>query len=167
MNNWGSKMRNKITKYILISFCFSLLLVFLSCKRKGVEEPLPTGPSTTAKILTVTANPNTLLAGNTRDVSIITATLKYYDGTPIPDKKLFFEVRNALRIKVPFGYFAGNKRTISRYTDKNGKVQVKYYGPLVSECNLHETIYIWVYVAEKGEEFIYDYVPIYIIPIHY
>ena len=160
-------MQNKLIKYILILlFSFSLLFLF-NCKRKGVEEPLPTGPSTTAKILTVTANPNTLLAGNSREISIITATFKYYDGTPIPGKKLYFEIRNALRIKVPIGYFAGNKRTLTRYTNEEGKVQVKYYGPLVSECNLHETIYIWVYVAEEGEEFINDYVPIYIIPIHY
>jgi|GEM_PF-2908919 hypothetical protein len=160
-------MRNKFIKYILIFPLLSSLLFLVSCERRGVEEPLPTGPSTTVKILTITANPNTLLAGYTRQISRITVTFKYYDGTPIPNKKLFFEIRDASRIKVPIGYFEGKKRTIVRRTNEQGKVKVKYYGPLVSECNLHVVVYIWVYVAEKGEEFIRDYAPIYIIPIHY
>ncbi len=160
-------MQNKLIKYILILlFSFSLLFLF-NCKRKGVEEPLPTGPSTTAKILTVTANPNTLLAGNSREISIITVTFKYYDGTPIPDKKLIFEICNETGMKVNVGYFANKKNTITKFTNEEGKAQLKYYGPLVSEVNRHITIYIWVFVEKEGEEFIWDRVPIFIVPIHY
>jgi hypothetical protein len=139
----------------------------IGCERKGVELPSPTGPATTAKILTVIANPNTIVAGNTRQISIITATLKYYDDTPIANMKLIFEICDVNGLKVNIGYFEGNENTITRITDSNGNVQVKYYGPLVSEVNRHVTVYIWVFASEKGEHFIMEKIPIFIIPIHY
>lgn len=154
-------------KNLLIILSIIFLISTIGCERKGVELPAPTGPATSVKILSVTANPNTIVAGNTRQISIITATLKYYDDTPIANMKLIFEICDVNGLKINIGYFEGNENTITRITDSNGSVQVKYYGPLVSEVNRHVTVYIWVFASEKGEHFIMEKIPIFIIPIHY
>ncbi len=151
-------------KYILIVISLIILICSVGCERKGVVEPLPTGPATTAQILTVTANPNTLFAGSTREISIITATLKYFDDTPIVNKKLILKICNENGMKINVGYFPNKKRVVTRLTNEKGKVQIKYYGPLSTEVALYTKVYIWVFVEEKGEEFLQEKAPILIVP---
>ncbi|MFQ6082576.1 MAG: hypothetical protein ACE5WD_04355 [Candidatus Aminicenantia bacterium] len=158
-------MLDKI-KYIILFLIILILVLLTACERNKVAEPSPTGPATTAKVLFLSANPNTIFAGNTRQTSTITAILKEYDGTPLVKKKLYFEVTDEFGLRVNIGWFGGKKTVVKKITDNNGVARVKYYGPTANEVNRHIQIYIWVSVAGKGEEFIWEKTPILIIPKH-
>ena len=161
-------MTFKIKKSIVILIATLLLTIAIGCKRESVDLPSPVGPSTTAKVLTVTANPNTIYASDTRDASTIKATFEYYDGTPIVDKQIIFEITNENGIRVNLGRFAANKSNIlKKYTNSQGKAQVIYEGPLHTEIGLPQMIYIYVHISEKGQQFFRNRVPIMIIPSKY
>jgi len=154
---------NEKKNIITIGLLFFCMLIISSCTRSEVEEPSPLGPSTISLIFEVTASPNILTAGPSRQSSMITASLKKYDGTPYAGKTVLFDIRNAQGQKIYEGFFAGNKSTASRVTDSQGIAEVKYYGPNAKEISSEMEIYIYALVPWQGQEFLISRAPIYII----
>ncbi|MBM3284370.1 MAG: hypothetical protein FJY81_00690 [Candidatus Aminicenantes bacterium] len=157
-------MKTNKTISLTLAFLVLALFNFNACKRSAVEEPAPLGPSSFAILLHLHANPNVLFAGlNSRQMTTITATLKKYDGTPIPGKTLFFETISSTGTRVDLGYFEGNQAMLSKTTDSSGSARITYYGPLSEEILANATLYIRATVAWEGSQFIYETAPLYII----
>ncbi len=142
---------------------FVFLAIFSSCKRNGIQEPNPFGPSTFSVLLQLTAAPNVIFAGDTRESTTVTATLKQYNGVPIINTVVHFDIRDATGNKVNLGFFEGNESVKTRITDQNGMVSVSYYGPFSQELTTDRLIYIAAVVAWEGNEFINELTPIYLI----
>jgi hypothetical protein len=110
----------------LIAGAVTLAVAFLvpACSRSGVEEPSPTGPSTVAIILKATAATNTILAGQSRGSTAINATLKKFDGSPLANRTVFFElVKKDLTTKEELGYLEdAGVVTKAKTTDGGGNV---------------------------------------------
>ncbi len=154
----------KQNKFLTIfTLLFIFLTIFSSCKRNGIQEPSPFGPSTFSILLQVAATPNVIFAGDTRESTTVTATLKRYDGIPIPNTVIHFDIRDATGNKVNLGFFEGNESVKTRTTDQNGMVSVSYYGPFSQELTTDSLIYIAALVAWEGNEFINELTPIYLI----
>lgn len=146
-------MKTKINFIVVFSLAFALILLGY-CKRKGVEEPSPFGPSSFAVVLKLNASPNVLFAGTTHKSSTITASLKKYDGVPLSNKTVHFEITNSLGNKVNIGYFEGNESVKSKTTDSSGNASVNYYGPLADDLTADTTVYISAKVAWDGKQFV-------------
>ncbi len=156
------KIKSKIKLTILLSLALSLIFLS-SCKRKAIEEPSPFGPSSFSILLNVSASPNLLIAGETRAATTITASLKKYDGIPLSNKTIYFEIRDALGNRADVGYFEGNETVKSKVTDGNGTATVLYYGPLSQELTDNTALYIYAHVAWEGTESLSELCPLYII----
>jgi hypothetical protein len=158
------KKMNEKKNIITIGLLFFCMLIISSCTRSDVEEPSPLGPSTISLVFEVTANPNILTAGSSRQSSMITASLKKYDGTPYAGKTVLFDIRNAQGQKIYEGFFVKDDQyTASRVTDSQGIATVKYYGPNAKEISSEMEIYIYALVPWQGQEFLISRAPIYII----
>jgi hypothetical protein len=158
-----TKMK-KNTTLVLITLSLVLSVFVLTTCRKAVEEPSPLGPSTFSILLNINANPNVLFAGLTsRQMTSVTATLQKYDGTPLADKTIFFEVVDADGARLDLGYFEGNLALQSKNTDGAGTATVNYYGPLSGEITANGNIYIRGTVSWEGSQFVYETAPVYII----
>lgn len=154
----------KTEKTIITVMALAVLMILApSCKRNSVEEPSPFGPSTYAVILSVSASPNVIFAGSSREATTITATLKRYDGMAISGKTVHLDIRNSQGSKIPVGYFEGNLSTSTQVTDQNGMVYATYLGPYAQELLTDFTVYITAVVAWEGEVFISEFAPVYII----
>jgi len=153
--------QNKFLTVFTLLFVF--LTIFSSCKRNGVQEPNPFGPSTFSILLQLAATPNVIFAGDTRESTTVTATLKKYDGIPIANTVVHFDIRDATGNKVNLGFFEGNESVKTRTTDQNGMVSVNYYGPFSQEMTTDRIIYIVAMVAWEGNDFINELTPIYLI----
>ena len=155
-------MNSKIKLIIVLCLALSFILI-TTCKRNEVEEPGPLGPSGFSVVLKLTASPNVISAGISRESTTITASLIKYDGIALADKTIHFEIRDASGSKVYLGYFEGNKSVISKTTNSSGNASVTYYGPLGEE--LADTSYIYIYASASwdGKEFISELQPIKII----
>ena len=154
-------MKNK--RNIIIVFSLALILSFLPSCRNAVEEPAPFGPSSLSILLHTSANPNVLFAGSTREVTNITASLKKFDGTPLSNISIHFEVRNAGGSRYDIGYFEGNQSVKTKTTDSSGIVSLSYYGPTAQEILGNQTLYIYAYAAWEGREIIAELTPVYIV----
>ena len=151
-------------KFLTVSTIFIIFLaIFSSCKRNGIQEPNPFGPSTFSILLQLAATPNVIFAGDTRESTTVTATLKRYNGVPIANTVVHFDIRDDTGNKVNLGFFEGNESVTTRTTDQNGMVSVSYYGPFSQELTTDRTIYIAAVVAWEGNEFINELTPIYLI----
>jgi hypothetical protein len=157
-------MKPKI-KLILVFTLFLTLISFNSCKRSALDYPSPTGPSTFAVVLKVSASPNVILAGLTRQTATITANLKKYDGVALSDETIHFDIRDATGNKAYYGFFEGNQSITTKTTDTSGNVTITYYGPLAAELELitDVEIYIYAFVEWEGKEYIIEMCPVYII----
>jgi hypothetical protein len=141
-----------------------LILTFVSaCKRGTVQEPSPFGPSSFAIVLQVSCSPNVIFAGEARQSTTVTATLKEFNGEPLNQKTVYFEVGDSSKKRQNVGYFEGNQTAVSRVTDENGVATINYIGPLAKEITTSGTIYIWATTAWGGKEFIDDNTPVEII----
>lgn len=156
------KMKKEKYFFIIVILLFGLVFTS-SCKRNGIEEPSPFGPSTYNILLHLEASPNVLFAGNTREMTTITATLKRYDSVGIANTTVHFDIRDALGNKLNVGFFEGNEAVKAKVTDANGMTSVGYYGPFSYELNTDTTVYIMAIVSWEGKEFISELAPIYII----
>jgi len=157
----------KLKKNIIaVPLLFFLVLILGSCTRSQLEEPSPVGPSTISVVFKVSAKPNLLAAGASRQSSIITASLKKFDGTPFPGRTVFFEIRDSSGMKTTHaydGFFPNDKHAITRTTDSQGIAEVKYYGPNARELLEYSTsreIYIYGFVAWEGMEFLVERTPV-------
>jgi len=145
-------------KTIWISFLgLALLLAFSSCTRDKVGAPSPTGPSTFALVLKVSANPNVIVAGANRQATIVTATLKNFDGTPVVGRTIWFEINDANNDRTNIGIFEGNLAITSKITDGGGNAYITYYGPLATEIYSSGILHLWASVAMEGSNFVEDY----------
>lgn len=149
----------KAQKYLV--FTVALVMLFaVSCKRGSIEEPSPFGPSTFAVLLNVAANPNIIFAGTSRESSLITATLQKFDGIPLSNRTLYFSIRDSAGNQVELGYFEGNTAVKKGLTDQNGKLSVRYYGPIEDELSSEATIYIVGTLVDEGKHNISEMVAI-------
>jgi hypothetical protein len=154
----------KNNKTIITILALAALMIFTSsCNRNAVEEPSPFGPSTLAVVLKMSASPNVLFAGASREVTTITTTLKKYDGMAIAGRTVHLDIRDALGTKVTVGFFEGNLSTSTQVTDQNGMITTNYYGPFAQELLADFTVYITAIVAWEGEEFISEFAPVYLV----
>jgi hypothetical protein len=161
LTNKGWKMKVKIN-FKLVFLLAMLLIIYGACKRNVLEEPSPLGPSSLSTLLNVTASPNVLTAGTTRQASTITASLKKFDTVPLENKTIIFEICDDRGNIINVGYFEGNKSTETKVTDANGIATLRYYGPLASEVVGSTAVYIWASVASEGSESISQSTPVYI-----
>lgn len=158
-------------KKINLALIFSLVLIVIlltTCKRNALEEPPLFGPSSLATLLSVSASPNVLTSGTTRETSTITATLKKYDSdtqtyNAQASKNITFEITDAVGSPINVGYFGANEKVSTQVTNSSGTATVQYYGPLSQEITGNMTLYILAYVAREGEESISEFAPINII----
>ncbi len=154
----------KQNKFLTVStLLFIFLAFFSSCKRNGIQEPNPFGPSTYSIQLQLAAAPNVIFVGNTRESTTVTATLVRYNGAPIANTVIHFDIRDATGNRVNLGFFEGNESVKTRTTDQNGMVSVSYYGPFSQELTTSGTIYISALVAWEGNVFINELTPVYLI----
>jgi hypothetical protein len=143
---------------------------FSACTRSQVEEPSPVGPSTLSILLDVNSYPNVISAGESRQSVQITADLKKFDGVPLSNQTITFEIRDELGSRLYVGFFEDNQSIVTKSTDGSGRASVTYHGPLAQEifvANNGQTadkqVYIYAFVGWEDNEFIADYAPVYII----
>jgi hypothetical protein len=166
-DNKREKVTNMKTnkKIFLIAVSLALLIfTFDSCKSDVVNTPPPLGPSTISIILDLSASPNVIFAGLLdRQTAEITASLKRYDGAPLSDRTVFFEVVDSAGDRLDLGYFDGNLAMQTVATDAGGTAQTHYYGPLTDEVTADGYLYIRATVAWEGSQFITDMTPLYVV----
>ena len=122
-------MKNKI--YILMCVMLGFTISFFSaCTRSQVEEPSPVGPSTLSILLDVNSYPNVISAGESRQSVQITADLKKFDGVPLSNQTITFEIRDELGSRLYAGFFEDNQSIVTKSTDGSGRATVTYHGPL-------------------------------------
>lgn len=153
----------KAKTILLIIFSLALVFSLFSCKREAIEEPSPFGPSTYAVVLNVSASPNVIFAGDIREATTITARLKKFDGVPLANKTIYFEIGDEAGNKVNVGNFEGYESVIAKVTNSNGVATVNYAGPFAQELTANATIYIWATVAGEGKDLIIEMTPVQII----
>lgn len=146
-----------------ITLLIFLLTFIISCTRDALKEPSPLGPSSFSILLYLVAKPNVIYAGESRSSTSITATLKKYDGTPLPNYTIYFEIADAGGNKLNLGYFDSNEPVKSKVTNSSGVATVIYYGPVYQELSANTIVYIWASVAWEGKEYIYEVAPVEII----
>jgi hypothetical protein len=152
-----------IKKTIILGTGLVLVLAMNACTRHDVDQPSPVGPSTLATVLKVSANPNVINAGTHRAGTTISASLKMYDGSPLADRTVTFEICDAIHSRVNIGYFENQEGVLSRQTDSGGNITLTYYGPLNSDIEASTSVNIWATAAAEGNESIEDFAPINII----
>lgn len=153
----------KTAKIATITAAVLLILGAAGCKRTGVDEPSPFSPSTFATLLEASASPNVIFAGNSRETTQIDVQLTRWDGTPVANKSIIFEVLDSLGNKAFLGFFEGNQSVKTVMTDSNGKARVRYFGPTAGELTGDSYLYIFAAVGWEGKDFITEMLPLYII----
>lgn len=146
----------------VLCLCFGIILLN-SCKRNGVQEPNPFGPATFSILLNMGAAPNVIFAGDTRESTTITATLQRFDGTPIANTFIHFDIKDVTGNRANIGFFEGNESVATKTTDPNGRVSINYYGPFSYELTDDAMIYISASAAWEEDEFITELAPVYLI----
>jgi len=160
------------TKIYTIALFISILslVIFTSCSRSDFDHPGPTGPSTLAVLLNLSASPNVLYAGLTRETTTITATLKKFDGVPLTDKTIHFEIVNSAGTRAYVGFLDNQQTVLTKTTDSSGNISFTYSGPTEQELidldmgSLDDfKIYIYAYLAWEGKDLIAEQTPIMIL----
>jgi len=156
-------MTMKKTTFWLIILILGLAL-FPACKRHEVTPPEPFAPSSLTTLLRLTASPNAIFASkNSRGMTTITAKLSKYNGEPLSNRVIYFEVVDATGQKANVGFFEGSTAVVAKTTDANGIARVNYYGPLTLEVTENITVMIKGTVAWEGPESISEVAPVQII----
>jgi|GEM_PF-951019 len=160
------------TKIYTIALFISILslAIFTSCTRSDFDHPGPTGPSTLAVILNVSASPNVLYAGTTGGTTTITATLKKYNGNPLANNTVHFEVVYENGTRAYIGFLDNQQSVTTKTTNSNGNITLTYTGPTEQElvdltkgAEEDFKIYIYAYAAWEGKEIIAELTPIIIL----
>jgi len=150
-----------------ITLCLLAILALMlspACKRSDISPPEPFAPSSLTTLLKLTASPNAIFATkNTRGMTTISARLTRYNGEPLPNRIIYFEILDSNFQKISLGFFEGNQSVVAKATDSNGLARVNYYGPLTLELSENATIYIKATVAWEGVETIFEVAPVTII----
>ncbi len=172
----------KLKHSLLIFLLVVSLVSFYSCRNK-VDQPSPTGPSTFSILMIASASPNVLIArdNGVRDTSSITVTLTTFQGVPLANETIIFDVydvtlENTLK---NYGYFEGNQSVVAKATNSDGRVSVTYYGPVFEEIVSYwdetpsgtepplpyppDQVHIRASLAWQGKELISEYAQIQIV----
>ncbi|NIM91962.1 MAG: hypothetical protein GTO17_13570 [Candidatus Aminicenantes bacterium] len=157
-------MKTKLRYLVIIPLGF-LLIYFSSCTRDQLEAPAPFGPFGFAILVEMTANPNVLVGGNTRQKSIITTTVTAFDGEPLANRTIVFEVKDWHgRRTTDLGYLEGFTDIKTAITNGNGVISLLFYGPLSadlpSSADYYKHVYIWATLVHHGREVIKEVIPI-------
>lgn len=157
-------MKTKIRYLVIIPLGF-LLIWFSSCTREQLEAPSPFGPVGFAILVEMTANPNILVGGNTRQTCIVTTTVTAFDGEPLANRTLIFEVKDWHgKRTTDLGYFDGFRDVVTAITNSNGVISLLFYGPLSedlpSSADYYKHVYIWATLVHHGREVIQEVIPI-------
>ena len=147
----------KTKRVLTFALGLALLLASSACTRHDVSTPSPVGPSSFSVLLKLSASPNVILAGGNRAGTTISASLKRFDGTPLADRTVYFEICDSSHNPVYIGYFEGQTSVLSKQTNSGGNVTFVYYGPLETEIEASTSVYIWAKAASEGNEFIEDF----------
>jgi len=147
----------KTKRALTLALGLVLLLACSACTRHDVGTPSPVGPSSFSVLLKLSASPNVILAGGHRAGTTISASLKRFDGTPLADRTVYFEICDSSHNRVYIGFFEGQTSALSKQTDSGGNITFVYYGPLESEIETSTSVYIWAKAASEGNEFIEDF----------
>ena len=152
-------------KPIVMTVALALILfTFYSCQRTAIDEPSPLGPSSIATMLRLEASPNVIFAGlMDRQTTVIIATLMQYNGAPLANRTVFFEVVDTAGNRMDLGYFDGDVAIQSVVTDGGGIARTHYHGPLPEEIVDNGYVYIRATVAWDDSQFISDTAPLYVI----
>ncbi len=154
-------MRKTIFWLVVLALTLSF---FSACKRSEVTIPEPFAPSSLTNLLRLTASPNAIFASkSTRGMTTVTARLTKYNGEPIANRVIYFEVIDAAGQRANIGFFDGNTSVTTKTTDSNGIARVNYYGPLTLEVAQNITVMIRGTVAWEGVESIAEVAPVMII----
>lgn len=148
-------MKTKIRYLVIIPLGF-LLICFSSCTREELETPSPFGPAGFAIIVEMSANPNVLLAGNTRQTSILTTKVTTSEGEPLANRTLIFKMTDWWGRATDVGYFEGYETILTGITNQEGVVHLTYYGPLRDEIQRDESVYFWATLVHYGREVIQE-----------
>jgi hypothetical protein len=148
-------MKAKNTLWLMLGI--ALILVFPACTRHDVSSPSPTGPSTYGIVLKISASPNVLFAGDSRQSATITASLKNWDGSALANKTIYFEINDSLDRRANIGYLEGHKNLVAKMTDGGGVAYIGYYAPIKTEIKANTVVHIWATVTMEGTTFIQDF----------
>jgi hypothetical protein len=156
----------KTSKLVLGIAAFLALALFglNACKSDTVSEPAPLGPSSIGVVLDLTANPSVIIADELhRQTASVTAILSKFDGIPIADRTIVFEVVNSSGRRVGIGFLDDELAMQTVKTDSNGTAKVKYSGPLRSEIKSNTDVFIRATVVWDGVQHIQDSIQLYVI----
>lgn len=118
----------KFKSLFLIMVLGTLAFLAAACSRDGVREPLPSGPSTSFRTFTLTANPNILYVGwERRPTSEVKAVLRE-GGRPVINAVVFFTVISGRGAFKP-----DYTNRLAVQTNEYGVASVILVGPLLSE----------------------------------
>jgi hypothetical protein len=123
------------------------------CKRPGIEEPSPFGPSSFSLTFEVEARPNVVLATDVRPMSEIRATVKR-DGKPVKDQVVYFTI---LAGPGQFGDYT--LRTVVA-TNAGGVAAVMFIGPTKFEIDGDLFTTIKVQLETSTPDYIYKQVDV-------
>jgi hypothetical protein len=154
----------KKTIFTLVLIVLMALSVTTSCKRSSVPDPDSHKPSTFRVNLTGTANPSTLHVpfGNPPVYTDIIVEAQRNDGTLMSNFKIVFEQEG-------YGYFEGFRVSDARYTNGQGKAQIRYWVPSGSAVRTDTITNIRATLVDDGRfdnpiAAVFDLIPIQIIP---
>lgn len=154
---------NKIKRLACV---LSMVLVLISvgaCKRTGILDPSPLGPSTYSLLLDLSVSPNVIFAGETRESTTIKATLKKFDGSALSGYSIFLYITDITGLRANVGYFDGNQSQASRTTDQNGSIEIKYHGPVSGELTGDMQLYVFAVVDWQGTDYMTQNVPLFVL----
>ncbi len=154
----------KTKTYIAFSGILVLALVFLnSCKRTGIGEPSPFGPASYSLLLNVSARPNVIFAGTSRESVAVRVTLQKFDGSAMAGQTVHFQIQDASGQRVNVGLFDGNLTAATRTTDASGSITLNYHGPLATELTADAQVYIFAILDWQGTDMISEFASLFII----
>ena len=153
-------------KSLIAVFLIALAAMFMttSCKRSAVPDPDPHNPSTFRINLTGAASPSTLHVPFTNPpvYTDIIVEAQRNDGTLMGNFKIIFEQEG-------YGYFEGFRASDTRFTNGQGKAQIRYWVPAGSAVRTETITNIRATLVDDGRfdnpvAAVYDLIPIKILP---
>jgi hypothetical protein len=120
----------KFKSLFLIMLLGTLAFLTAGCSRDGVREPLPSGPSTSFRTFTLTANPNSLYVGRERRPTAEVKVVLREGGRPVLNAVVFFTVISGRGIFKP-----DYTDRLAVQTNEYGVASVILVGPLQSEIS--------------------------------
>jgi hypothetical protein len=120
----------KFKSLFLIMVLGILAFLAAACSRDGVREPLPSGPSTSFRTFTLTANPNILYVGRERRPTSEVKVVLREGGRPVMNAVVYFTVISGRGTFKP-----DYADRLSVQTNEYGVASAILVGPIQSEIS--------------------------------